>query len=335
MAIPALDQRSGREKSPEKRTEPDTAGYGTIRFRIGPIRLAVTWTGMRPEPWPHPFYVPFLEESHVADIRLTLSSGLPTLPVQDLLFEAKENRWSLYRTDCGYLLETHDTKTGAINRRAVFDQQWSTGEVYLRTRRRNGHSLPTWDPAIVLRHLGELVLVNALARGRGLLVHALAVSDQGRGLLFVGHSGAGKSTLANLYKGRPGVTILGDERILLSRDGPGFLVSGTPWSGGAMTVSHTTVPLHRIFFLEHASGNVVHTDPTGTLAPILIQQLFLPYWDANGMACVLQLVDDLLQGVPAARLGFVNDDRIVDFLRDQLAQRTDSRSVTEDPPHPT
>ncbi len=322
MAIPVLEQRSGRKKLREKRAEPDTAGNGTIHLGIGPIRLAVTWAGMRPDLWPHPFYVPFLEESQVADIRLTLSSGLPTLPVQDLLFEAKENRWSLYQTDRGYLLETHDTKSGAINRRAVFDRDWTTGEVYLRTRRRSGHSLPTWDPAIVLRHLGELVLVNALARGRGLLVHALAVSDQGRGLLFVGHSGAGKSTLANLYKGRRGVTILGDERILVSRHGPGFLVSGTPWSGGAMTVSHTTVPLHRIFFLEHAPRNVIHTDPVGALTPILIQQLFLPYWDAHGMASVLQLVDGLLQQVPAARLGFLNDDRIVDFLRNQAAGPT-------------
>ncbi len=63
MALPVLEPRSGRRRFPEKRAEPDTAVNGTIHLGIGPIRLAVTWAGMRPDLWPHPFYVPFLEES--------------------------------------------------------------------------------------------------------------------------------------------------------------------------------------------------------------------------------------------------------------------------------
>ena len=40
----------------------------------------------------------------------------------------------------------------------------------------------------------------------GLVLHASALDDNGKGIVFVGHSGAGKSTQVDLWSREPGVT---------------------------------------------------------------------------------------------------------------------------------
>jgi len=163
-------------------------------------------------------------------------------------------------------------------------------------------------------------MVNLLSQGHGILLHALGVSERGAGLLFVGGSGAGKTTLADLYKAYGDATILGDERIMVTKDQGQFWLSGTPWPGGGSTVSAQTVPLRKVFFLEHGSRNVMISDRHLTLYGLLFQQLFLPFWKGEALTFAMDFAHKLLSSLPGHRLAFVNDKRVIEFLRKQSAE---------------
>jgi hypothetical protein len=253
--------------------------------------------------------------SHEATLQVQ-SAELPTPPRDRQLFQAVENRWNLYRSNGQYLFEMFDTQTDEKTRVVLLNDDFTAGHVHIKAV---DGSPSVWSVPVVLRHVGELLVVNLLSRDRGLLVHACGVNDHGRGLLFVGRSGAGKTTLSNLYHGRPGVTILSDERMIISRAGSRFFISGTPWPGAGMRGSAGTVPLDAVFFIEHAQTNVLHAEKAATLAGILFQQLFLPFWDRQGMDGVLRFIEDLLQTVPAHRMGFVNDERVIRFVAEHGA----------------
>ena len=80
------------------------------------------------------------------------------------------------------------------------------------------------------------------------------------------------------------MTILGDERVVVTKEDGRFWLSGTPWPGGGFMVSAATVPLRKVFFLEHGSRNALVSDRPMTLYGLLFQQLFLPFWDGEALA---------------------------------------------------
>ena len=82
-------------------------------------------------------------------------------------------------------------------------------------------------------------------------------------------------------------------------------------------MSADTVPLRKVFFLEHGVQNVLISDRLPTLLTLFCQQLFLPFWNREALAFALRFGEELLSTVPAARLAFVNDARVIEFLRSQ------------------
>jgi hypothetical protein len=239
-----------------------------------------------------------------------------------LIFDAVTNHWRLFRANGRDVFEIFDTMPPHPTvQLAVMRPDFSTGELY---RRPDASILPrSWSLASLMCPFGELLLINILSQGRGVLLHALGVADQGKGLLFIGRSGAGKSTLAKLYKpyqSNGGVTILSDERVVVTKEDGRFWLSGTPWPGEGLTVSSETVPLRKVFFLEHGTANTLISDRLINLQGLFFQQLFLPFWNRDALAFALQFGEELLSTVPAARLAFVNDTRVIEFLRSQHEQ---------------
>jgi hypothetical protein len=179
----------------------------------------------------------------------------------------------------------------------------------------------------MMRPFGELlVLQHLLLEHRGILVHALGVADRGEGVLFVGRSGAGKSTLATLYKPYPDVTIIGDERVIVTTEQGQFWLSGTPWPGDGFRVSGHRVPLRRIFFLEHGSDNAVIADTRFALYSLLFQQLFLPFWHHEALGFAMNFAHELITVLPAHRLAFVNDRTAIEFVRAECDVRNRGRA---------
>ena len=288
----------------------------SCRLRIAGIGIELNWEGTRmSEEATQKFYRPFLAKGK-SHSQLRIHCGEPPRLVPEAtVFDAVRNHWQLSRLNGRYLLELFDTwPPHAKVQSALMALDFSQGEVY----RRPDKGLPerSWSLSRLMRPFGEILLVNLLSQRRGVLVHGLAVSDGGRGLLFVGPSGAGKSTLANLYKSRQDVAVLGDERVVVTQIGGELYLSGTPWPGGAFSVSPETVPLKKVFFIEHGTRNQLIEEPLIRLSSLLVQQLFLPFWNGGALAFSLGLVEKLLIETPSYRLPFVNDETVIDFLRE-------------------
>ena len=222
--------------------------------------------------------------------------------------------WQLYRDRDDYIFTFTSPVFGpAPYRVARFNSSFTRGEVWLRDACLGGEF-----PLKPLDYpLDELLMINLLARGRGVEVHACGVIDaDGAAYLFAGQSGAGKSTIARLWC-RAGATILSDDRLILRlRDGKVW-VYGTPWHGEEQFGCPGAAALSRIFFLAHAPENRATPVTEARAAALLFARAFPPFHDRAGLDFTLQFLGDVMNRVPAAQLAFVPDPAVIDFVRTQ------------------
>jgi len=163
--------------------------------------------------------------------------------------------------------------------------------------------------------LDELLVVNALSQGRGVLLHGCLVDDGGRGFLFVGQSGAGKSTMATLWE-QAGVTgIYSDDRVIVRKQNEQFWAYGTPWHGTGRYASPSRVPLSSIFVLRQAAQN----DARDLLPVYAVSQLFArsfpTFWNREGLDFTLSFLQRLCAAIPCYELGFRPTEEVVAFVR--------------------
>ena len=190
-----------------------------------------------------------------------------------------------------------------------FSRDFCRGEIYVRRPGQGYLYYPLDYP------LDELLLINLLSKGRGVLVHAFAVDDNGRGIVFAGTSGAGKSTLATLWEKQEGVTLLSDDRVILRMRQGRLWIYGTPWHGDARAASPEGVPLEQIYLIKHAGKNqAIPLNPLDAVSCLLVRS-FPTFWDAEGMDSTLEFLEQVSYSVPCHELGFVPDDRVIDFVR--------------------
>jgi hypothetical protein len=236
---------------------------------------------------------------------------LPATPWQDLVFDSWRP-WKLYRHQDTWVFCLHASEavTSAYSV-AILEDDFSRGDIFLRRPDpgSNQRSLPLAFP------MAELLMMGLLSRGRGVLLHALAVNECGRGLLFVGESGAGKSTLARLYQTRAGTTVLSDDRIIVRRHDHQYWIYGTPWHGDVNAVSPEGLPLDQVFLIRHGNENQARRLSAPQAAARLMQSSFSTYWDRDGLAFTLDFLAGLSETVPCYDLGFVPDGEVLEYVR--------------------
>lgn len=81
-----------------------------------------------------------------------------------------------------------------------------------------------YDPGVLPLYLSGICFATLLQQRGGVVLHASAVSVQGRAMLFCGASGAGKSTLAAMLSDA-GYPLLNDDVCSLTRDRDGRFVA--------------------------------------------------------------------------------------------------------------
>jgi hypothetical protein len=295
----------------------DTHAPGTLNFRIGGIAFAVTTGDPRLKLGTEGALRPFLVDGGEPEVRLRAARADRCVPPPgEKLFDAG-TLWQLHRQGEGYLFRFTAPCFGPEPyKTASFNVDFTYGEICLR----DGIHQKTEAVYPLEYPLDELLMMNLLARGRGIEVHGCGVEDaDGKGYLFLGQSGAGKSTMARLWTAGETTAqapyILSDDRIILRMRGGRLWMYGTPWHGEAELASPRRSPVHRIFFLGRGAGNEMRPlAQPGAIARILARS-FIPFHSHAGLAFTLEFLQQVTASVPCVDFRFVPDRRAVDAVR--------------------
>lgn len=155
----------------------------------------------------------------------------------------------------------------------------------------------------------------ALARHGALILHASAVEHAGRALVFTGVSGAGKSTISAMLDGVGGARKIGDELLVLSRDGDGaWQVYVPPYLGPAGIAHGAHAPLAAVHFLVQAPHHVrTPVAQTAALREIL-RHVLVYVAEPRTAEHILALAADLTREVPFHRLEFAKNAGVAGVL---------------------
>lgn len=243
-------------------------------------------------------------------ISLQIHCGrFPDLIDAPVAFETHRG-WQLLQADGKKVISVRTTSE-VPHLLGVFPADFRTGEIYTAPSEDspNHYIFPLASP------LGELYMMNLLGSGLGMLFHACGVICQGKGYLFTGNSEAGKTTTARLWQGLPGVQVVNDDKVIVRNVNGEFTLYGTPWHGQGGMALPDSAPLTRIFILKQAPENYATPLQPVEAAVRLLARAFIPLWDSDKIAFILQFLDELCQAVPCQELGFLPDSSAVDFVR--------------------
>ncbi len=177
-----------------------------------------------------------------------------------------------------------------------------------------------WNTSDIIYDFLQVLLINyfALKKG-GIFTHAIGVKDlDGKGLLFAGKSGSGKTATARLWHKHSRAMVLNDDRIIVRKLNGKFLIYGSPWHGefsDYLTSRIESAPLEKLFFIHHSLKNTVRWISEKTAFNLLYPALFPTFWDKECLENIVSFCQDLIRSVPCYSLGFVNDKRVIGFVR--------------------
>jgi hypothetical protein len=176
---------------------------------------------------------------------------------------------------------------------------------------REGRLIMTSDISTrIFERLLMLMYALATAGSDTLVLHAVVVSREGKGYIFLGPSRTGKSTHARLWLLNVEGTKLVNDDFPVVRDG---VVYGSPW-GGFFTSCYRNVcyPIGGIVILSQASCNKIHRiSGIETYLTLYCRDIFsflgysIPEDIAEGMH---QTKDKLAQAIPMWQLECLPDE---------------------------
>ena len=244
-------------------------------------------------------------------------TGMPEILLrdEDLIFDSQA-AWSLYRIDGLNIFVQKDLVPSSTSPylMAILDPDFRKGEVHSLIRESEKSPIDGLVPHPLDYPLSEVLMMCLLSQGRGLMLHACSVNDNGRGYLFAGNSTHGKSTIAKLWS-KSGATILNDDRIIVREKDGEFWMYGTPWHGDFNKVSPNGLPIRKLFFLRHGEKNSAVSRKGAEAVSMLLTRSFPTFWDKKGMDYTLGLLDRMASKLPCYELDFLPDKRIIDFVR--------------------
>ncbi len=126
----------------------------------------------------------------------------------------------------------------------------------------------------------------------------------GKGYFFAGQSGVGKSTLISALEGQPGVTVLGEDQVVIRFLRDQFWLFGTPWHTNPSLCSALGVPLHCGFFLDRdKEEGVAALTPVEGVARFF-QTAFIPFYRPAAVERILENCSLLAKQIPFYSLSY-------------------------------
>ena len=270
----------------------------------------------------------------VVDIEIT--DRLPATPGTKPVFityhfQDNNENWRLLKRGDGYVF-----KCPLENKKQVMlvNKKFDRVKAYLMPKTDNAPQIRAgaavrretrvWEITDLIYDFLQVLLINYFAlRKSGVFTHAVGIKDtDGSGLLFAGKSGAGKSTTARLWHKHSKVMVLNDDRVIVRKVNGKFIMHGSPWHGefsDYLATRSGSAPLKRIFFIYHSPGNIAVPISPSKAFSLLYPALFPTFWDKNSLENIVAFCDDLVKNIRCYSLGFVNDKRVIGFVRKQVA----------------
>ncbi len=183
-------------------------------------------------------------------------------------------------------------------RRVRVDPDFSRGEI------RGDFSAVDGSGYYPLQNLDMKLFVNWLSGFGDLVLHACGVAAGGKGYCFSGPAGIGKSTLAASLQDNHGVTVLGEDQVILRYLDGQFWVFGTPWHDSPRMCSPQGVPLEKVFFLERNASLVIEPlKPVDGITRVL-QNAFIPYYRQDLLGGILDRLELMTSQMPFFSLSY-------------------------------
>lgn len=136
-----------------------------------------------------------------------------------------------------------------------------------------------------------------------ILFHSSALMLDGTAYLFTAHSGTGKSTHARLWREYFGdrVTMINDDKPLISFGKDGAVVWGTPYAGKECIHNNVSAKVGGIIFLHQHSENVIRPMSQKESFPLFLEQSYRPVCDGGRVKTMELLLR--LSALPTYSLG--------------------------------
>ncbi len=165
-----------------------------------------------------------------------------------------------------------------------------------------------------LQYLDMILFSNYLANYGDFILHASGVALAGSGYAFFGPSGAGKSTIADALAGKPGITVLGEDQVILRYQDGQFWIYGTPWHVRADRCSPLGVPLKKLFFLDRSSPQTLSALNASDGVLKILQTAFIPYYRSELIGRILAGLEGLTTQVPFFTLAYQQGSNLVEII---------------------
>ena len=227
--------------------------------------------------------------------------------------DGKEN-WRLLKKGGGYVYISVIKEKRQL---MLVNKDFNRVSAYLLLKKDKGR---VWKVEDVVYDFLQVLLIAYLAqRGKGIFTHAVGIRDlNGKGLLFAGESGCGKSATARLWHNHTRAMVLNDDRVIVRRQNGRFFIHGSPWHGAFSDYLGSRIesaPLDKLFFIYHAPKNRLERIRPEKTFNYLYPSTFPVFWNKDYLENVVSFGLDLIKQVPCYRLGFVNDRKIINFVR--------------------
>ena len=258
-------------------------------------------------------YVPFEinNVSECADVRVTSVRGIPSsLNISNkFLFESKDLNQKYFsvseENDFFKFIVYSQLIRNRIQKVALLRKDYSEWIIYSDFSKKDEEVFPFLYP------MGPLVFYYLTIKFAAILIHASAVFDGESGRVFSGFSGSGKSTMAGLWQ-NSGSSIINDDRLMICKKDKGFIVYNTPMNYIDVPKK---MPLNHLYIIEQSKKNHIERLKGATSVSRVMAFCIQHGYYKSFLEHHLNFLNELCMTVPIYRLGFVNNEKVIDFIK--------------------
>lgn len=168
--------------------------------------------------------------------------------------------------------------------------------------------------------LDGLLLYYLTVIHNDIMIHASGIQYNNNNLVFSGVSGQGKSTMSRLWA-NSGAEVIHDDRLIIRNKNDGFWMHNTP-------IYDNDIPkkalITELFLISHGESNSLTPIKGSEAITSVLSNCIQHTWDKQMVLNTLKTVSDFVSEVPIAKLSFIPDTGIVDYL---LKKKEDNKDI--------